>query len=353
MRFFVRFSLSALKYRRQRLLLAFGALAVGAALATVMFGIYSSVAKRLRDEFRGYGANLVAVGVDGGTVPLMLADAAEKLGASASPLLITGASVNGSVAAIVGVKSIRTYSYWHVAGESAVAPGKCLAGELLGLRQGDAVTAGNRSCTVAGIVSTGGAEDRELIVDFDTAAAIAGIQNAASAIEIQAPQERMEAIRAELAQQFPGTEVRTVRAVAETESNVIIRMRTALLLLTLLILIITAICVSSNFSEMVIERAKEIGIMKALGGAEGRIAQFFISESAVLAASASVVGYACGIFATAAIARQVFGGGFQLQIDPLVLSGVVIVTMVVAMAATSVATARIRSIDAAVILRGE
>jgi putative ABC transport system permease protein len=345
--FFLRFSLSALRYRRQRLLLAFGALAVAAALATVLFGIYASVEQRIRDEFRAYGANLVAAPANGGTVPLALADAAKREGAEARPVLVTSAQVAGHAVAVAGVTA--AYPYWHVKGSGEIAPGKCLAGELLGLAVGAAVL----DCQVTGLISTGGPEDRELIVDFGTAASLAGIHDAASAIEIQAPGERLETIRAKLAAQFPAADIRTVRAVAGTESNVVLKMRAALALLTLLILAITTLCVTSNFSEMVIDRAKEIGIMKAIGGAERRIAAFFLSESATLAVGATAVGYVAGVFAAAGIGREIFGGAFHLALDWRVLAGVGAVMLAVATAATAMATARIWNIQPAVILRGE
>ncbi len=62
---FLRFIIRALQYRKQRLLLSFTALAVGAALATVLFGIYATVERRMRDEFRSYGANMAAVPLSG------------------------------------------------------------------------------------------------------------------------------------------------------------------------------------------------------------------------------------------------------------------------------------------------
>ena len=354
-RFFIRFSLSALRYRKQRLLLAFGALAVAAALATVMFGIYASVAQRIRDEFQSYGANLVAVAVNGGTVPLTLVDAAKREGAQATPLLVTSAHIVDQPVAVAGV--VSPSSYWHVQGSSAIEPGKCLAGETLAtelkLTLNGSVALEGWPCTLAGILSTGGAEDRELIVPFDAAAAISGIHDAASVIEIQAPGERLEAIRAALADQFPAADIRTVRAVAGTESNVIVKMRAALLLLTLLILVITTLCVTSNFSEMVIDRAKEIGIMKALGGAEQRIAAFFISESATLAVLATVIGYTGGVLGAAIVGREIFGGVFHLQLDWRVLAGVGGVMLLVSTVSTAIATARIWNIQPAVILRGE
>ncbi len=66
-------------------MLSFAALAIAAALATVLFGIYSTVEGRMRDQFRSYGANIAAVPVTGRTVPLAMVAAAEKLGAMAAP----------------------------------------------------------------------------------------------------------------------------------------------------------------------------------------------------------------------------------------------------------------------------
>lgn len=349
-RFSIRFTLSALRYRRQRLLLAFGALAVASALATVMFGIYSSVENRIRNEFGGYGANLIAVAVNGGTIPLSMVDAAKGAGAIAHPVLITQGRVNGAVFAIAGVDEV---------GSRHTAPGQCLAGEFLAARfhfvAGTSIAEGRRglNCQITEIVSTGGSEDQEMIVDFATAADISGIHDAASMIEIQAPGDRIENVRVALAKQFPVADVRTVRAVADTESNVVLKMRAALLLLTLLILAITTLCVSSNFTEIVIDRAKEIGIMKALGGAERRIAAFFISESATLAVFATILGYVGGVFAVAGIGREIFGGVFHLHFDWVVLGGVTGVMLIVATVATVIATARIWNIQPAVILRGE
>jgi putative ABC transport system permease protein len=353
---FLRFVLQALRYRKQRLLLAFGALTIAATLATILFGIYSTMEQRLRNEFRSYGANLIAVPTGGegsaGTIPLDLATAAEHMGAEAAPFLITSTQINGIGVAVAGfdpVKAAPLTTYWRVTGDRNLAHGECLAGDLLHLSIG----AKTSVCTVKGVISTGGAEDRELLVPFDDAAALAGTHNAASVIEIRAPGDRVESVRAALAAQFPAADVRTVLAVVNTESNVVLKMRTSLLLLTLIVLGITVLCVSSNFSEMVLERSKEVGILKALGGAERRIAAFFVSESALLAVTATLVGYLAGIFCAAAIGSRVFGVGFHLQISSLVFLSVSAVMLFVAIVSTAIGTSRIWKIEPAIILRGE
>jgi putative ABC transport system permease protein len=124
-------------------------------------------------------------------------------------------------------------------------------------------------------------------------------------------------------------------------------------LLTLVILAITTLCVSSNFSEMVIERSKEIGILKALGAAERKIAALFISESAGLALAATVSGYVVGVFAAAAIGSQIFGGLFHPRADWRVFCSVTAVMLAVSALATAIAASRIWRIQPAGILRGE
>ena len=338
---FLRFIYRALQYRKQRLTLAFAALAVAATLATVLFGIYGTVETKIRAEFRAYGANIVAVPANGPTIPITLAEAARKQGAEAAPFLITSTTINGQQVAVAQFDPL-TYqpftSYWHVKGTR-----ECLAGELLHLDIGTHTPV----CTVTGIVSTGGPEDTELLTQLPADTAIA------SFIEIRAPGDRLESIRTTLAKDFPEASLRTVQSVAATESNVVFKVRAALLLLTLLILAITTLCVGSNFSEMVLERSKEIGILKALGGAESRIAAFFISESAALAILASIAGYILGIFAAAAIGKEIFGGDFRLETTLLVPLSVTAVMLAVAALATAVATSRIWGIQPAIILRGE
>ncbi|HWF06963.1 MAG TPA: FtsX-like permease family protein [Bryobacteraceae bacterium] len=357
---FFRFIIGALRYRRQRLLLSFFALAIAAAMATVLFGIYGTVGQRMREQFSSYGANISAVPVTGTTVPLEIATAAEKLGATAAPFLITSVHTSAEpilVAGFIPAKTTAMTPYWHMKGSRDIGPGECIAGETLADRLhaaiGSTIPLEHASCIVKGIVSTGGAEDQELLLDFATAAQLSGIANAASLIQIRAPGDRVEPIRQELARRFPSADVRTNLAVASTESNVILKIRASLFLLTLIVLVITTLCVTSNFSEIVLERSKEIGILKALGGVERRIAAFFVSESAALALVATIAGYAIGNFAAAAIGREVFGGAMRIEAGGLVFAGVAGVMLAVAAIATAIAASRIWSIQPAIILRGE
>jgi putative ABC transport system permease protein len=167
------------------------------------------------------------------------------------------------------------------------------------------------------------------------------------------PTDRVARIQRELRAALPGTDVRLVRAVAETESSVVVKIRVALFLLLALILAITTMSVSSNFSELVQERSREIGILKAIGAAERKIAALFISESLILALLSTVAGYVAGLLLAGWIGASVFATPFAVHLDLKVLLLATVLTLAVAFAATTLAASRIWRIQPAAILRGD
>jgi len=363
---FWRFVLSAVKFRRRRLLLAFSGLAVAATLATTLLSVYSDIDRKMRHEFRGYGANLIiAHGPHSQTVPLTAVDEAERLGAVAAPFLYVVGRVGEERVVVAGVDFRRAAplpSYWHLDGARVAGRGECLAGSALAthfrVSIGQRVPLESAPCLVRGIVSTGGPEDNRLMVPFERAAA-AGFQNAASMVEVRADgpgkttgQSRVEEVRAALALAVPGADVRVLYAVAETEANVVLKLKSAVFFLALIIFSITTLCVTGNFSALVIERSKEIGLLKAIGAAESKIASLFLSESLVLALASTLTGYVLGLAIAYGIGRKIFSEA-AVGVDFGVFMPVMAVTLLVAVIATLLAASRIWRIEPAMILRGE
>jgi putative ABC transport system permease protein len=359
---FWRFVIGAVKFRRRRLLLAFAGLAVAATLATTLFSVYSDIDRKMHREFRGYGANLViAPAGEAHTVPLKAVGEAERLGATAAPFIYTVGRIGDERVVVAGVDFRRAEpltTYWLVTGARTAGRGECLAGSVLAahfrLSVGQSAALASGTCLVRGIVRTGGAEDNQLMVPFERAAADAGFDNVASAIEVRADGERLERVRAALVQAIPECDVRVLHAIAETEAGVVLRIKTTVFLLALVILAIASLSVTGNFSALVIERSKEIGVLKAIGAAETRIATLLVSESLVLALVSSVAGYAVGLAAAYGIGKKVFpGSAGAVGVNFAVFLPVAAVTLVVAALATIVPASRIWRIEPAVILRGE
>ena len=363
------FVVAAVRFRRRRLALAFSAMVVAAALATALLNVYADMDLRIRAEFRGYGANLVIAPVTPQrTVSLDAVAEAERLGARAAPFLFFEGRVNGQGVVVSGVDFKRVgpfVEYWRYenAGKSANAAGRsapatlCLAGTAAAarfhLRVGDQVKLDGGACVLSGIIGTGGPEDNQLLLPLDVVEDLAGVHGRASIVQVRADGGRLDAIRGALAKALPDADIRLVRAVADTESNVVLKVRNSVFLLSFLILAITTLCVTSNFSELVIERSKEIGVLKAIGAAEGKIAALLVPESVMLAAVSTAVGYVAGLLLAGWIGRGIFAVPFAIRLDFSVLLYVGIVILTVAVSATLWAARRIWRIDPAIILRGE
>src|ERR1700683_4359283 len=129
---FWKFVVRAVEFRKKRLLLAFSALAVAATLATALFSIYSDIERKMRVEFRGYGANIIiAPGGGAQTVPLAAVAEAERHGAVAAPFVYTVGHVDGEPVVVAGIDFRRAgplADYWRVEGAGAAGSGDCLVG---------------------------------------------------------------------------------------------------------------------------------------------------------------------------------------------------------------------------------
>ena len=362
-RTFWNFVLRAVQFRKHRLGLAFAALAVSATLATALFSVYSDIERKMRAQFRGFGANIVMAPAGGAqTVPLSAVELAERQGAVAAPFIYTVGRVASEPVVVAGTDFRRAgplIDYWRVTGAHAVTSGDCLVGSSVAahfrVKLGEKLDLENAPCAIRGIVSSGGAEDAQVILPFEIAAQLAGVHDAASLVEVRAPGERLPSVTAALAAQLPGADIRLLHAVAETEANVVLKIRSTLFLLTVLILAITTLCVSSNFSALVLERSREIGILKAIGAAEKKIAALFLSESLVLGIASAVAGYGVGLLVAWWIGRRIFpeSAAAGVGVNYGVFLPVAGVTLAMAAAATLAAAARIWRIRPAVILRGE
>ena len=360
---FRRFVWRAVQFRKRRLALAFAALAVSATLATALFSVYSDIERKMRVQFRGFGANMVIAPAGGAqTVPLSAVALAEQQSAVAAPFIYTVGRVDNEPVVVAGTDFRRAgplTNYWRVDGARAAAAGECLVGSNVAahfrLKLGQQLALDSAPCTVRGVVSTGGAEDAQVIVPFDVAAQLAGLHDAASVVQVRADGQRLAATQAALAKALPGADVRLLHAVAETEANVVLKVRSTLFLLTALILAITTLCVTSNFSALVLERSQEIGILKAIGAAEKKIAALFLSESLILGLASAAAGYGLGLAVAWWIGRQIFpeSAAAGVGVNYGVFVPVAAVTLAMAAAATLAAMSRIWRIRPAVILRGE
>jgi putative ABC transport system permease protein len=175
-----------------------------------------------------------------------------------------------------------------------------------------------------------------------------------SLVELYIPGDarEIEGTVRELRQAFNGTgvEVRPVRRILYSEGKVLKTIRGLVLWLTGVILVIIALCVTATMTAIVLERRKDVALMKALGASNRQVMLLFLAEGGALGLLAGVGGYVAGALLASELGWQLFGVSLRWAwwVGPLVC----LATVLLAVLATFLPVRSIRAVNPAVVLKG-
>ncbi len=364
---------------RGRLAVALVALASGAAVSTALLNLHLDAERKLTREFRALGANVVvspprALGnepplVDASVLDRIAAARTAQVVAAAPYLYIVARSplADGEQSVIVAGTWLdevrRMASWWRVEGQWVTLRddrARCLVGRNAARRLGVApgspleLRYADRAVqlAVAGVVSAGGTEDNQVFVNLPVVQQLAGLSGRVGVVQLSVAGSPagIEAFSSRLAAALPGFEVRPVRQLAEAEGQLLGRIRLLIFSTVLLILALTALCVLATMAALAMERRRDVGLMKALGGSMSRVVRLFLAEAASLGVVGGLIGYGAGIFLSRWIGRRVFGVAISPRLEVLPLTVALMVGVALAGALPLRLLGRVRP---AVILRGE
>ena len=211
----------------------------------------------------------------------------------------------------------------------------------------------SRELNVTGIISTGGVEDSLIFTNLKVAQELSSRPGMVHVVQVSAltSSTTADAIASEIEASIPSVHARSTRQLAQSEALLMQRTEMLVGLVTAAAMGASLIGVMTIMTTGVLERRRELGIMKALGGGPRRIASLLLAESAVLGTAGGLAGYFLGL----AIARYL-GSGLFGQTDALVLA-VLPVTLALsvlsALAASAFPIWRALGVPAAVVLRGD
>ncbi|MBN1152490.1 MAG: ABC transporter permease [Dehalococcoidia bacterium] len=342
--------------RKRRVLHSVLGVSIGITTVVAMLTVASAGESLLRGELERYGPNLtvvpatarldvelggltmgsVTVGdtmIDQSALPLIqqVADDAIRadMGISdpspiaiVAPRLYLPGTLEGRNVTVVGVlpdeeRAIRVWWGFSEGGymtdaESLVAG--AVAARSLGLSAGGKVNVSGQDYTVSGVLSDSGSNDDYLLfVPLDTLQSASGKTGLISTIDVRAlctgcPVEK---IAQALSSDIPGIHAVAVRQVAQAELGMWHGMRTVVLLLASVTLLVGLFGVMNSMSAMVMERRKDIGIMRAVGASRRQIVSMFLYESLALGVLGGIAGYGAGLL-------------IALGVGPLMLDGIAI-----------------------------
>jgi putative ABC transport system permease protein len=209
------------------------------------------------------------------------------------------------------------------------------------------------TCHLASALTTGSSEDDQVFLPLEELQRVMGMAGKISLVQLRLDGEtdEIESSIRELSKALPGVEVRPIRQIVYSEGRVLGVIRWFLLSVTGLILVIIAICLMATMTAIVLERRKDIGVMKALGASDLQVMQLFLAEGAALGMVGGCAGFFVGSFWAYGLAHQLF----EVTLDviwwtlPLVCGLAVLLTL----GAAVFPVRMVRAIQPAVVLKGE
>lgn len=262
-----------------------------------------------------------------------------------------------------------TSGFWQVAGEwpdderrDQTLVGASLAAGL-GVKAGDTLRVriagkGGTAFTVTGVLTTGGPEDQAIIAPLAAVQDLTGLAGKVQAVEVSAltvPENELssrarrgvEALTTEeydvwyctayvssiahqIEEAVANASARPIWQVAAGEGVVIGKIQLLMLVVTLAAFASAAMGVSSLMNTTVMERAREIGLMKALGAAAWEIHAVFLGEAAIVGVLGGLIGCGLGTLLSQAVGIMVFGAAVSVH-------GIVVPVVVFLAVATALA----------------
>jgi putative ABC transport system permease protein len=389
---------------RGRLAVALLALASGAAVTTALINLNLDAERKVSREFRTLGANAVILPKTANTTESRASDVKAKNATveitsdtSSAPLmpesvmnrLRSSAETSAMISApyLYVVKSVRTDEseqlvivagtwldraaqlapWWKITGQAIIDRNDtqhCLVGanvaRQLKVSSGSRVILGYANgshlvlkyLTVAGIVDSGGQEDNQIIANLNIVQELARVEGRIGLVQISIPGTPSEISHAisKISAAMPDVEVRPVPQIAQAEASLLPRIRGLIFFMVALILVLTTLCVFASMAALAMERRRDVGLMKAIGGSISRIVRIFFTEAAALGLAGALIGYVAGIFLSRWIGERAFHVAISAR--PEVLP-IVVALMVVVSLAGALPLRLLGRIRPAEILRGE
>jgi putative ABC transport system permease protein len=414
---FVRLVYESFRRQTRRKLLVAAAITLGAAVSTAMIAIATDIGDKISRELRSYGANIVVTPEDAGldvqigSVNLKPAGGAfmnesdlpkikgifwrnnitaftpelpvnVKLGPNSTTLLGTYFAKPlkfGKEEFTTGARG--TFPWWKVEGtwpaddSQEILVGGKLATDLA-IKPGQQLEINNKAYRVSGILSTGAAEDAQIIAPLGVAQSIAGEPGAVSKIFVSArtkpedafarrnpdtlnPADRdrwycsayPQSIAYQIQEIIPHSHAEQIRQVQQNEGNILSRIEGLMLLITFAALFTSGLAVSAAMATAMFERREEIGLMKALGAGQFMLSAIFSTECILLACAGGLLGFGAGAVLARRLGVTIFGS--SIAIEPVLLPVILAIAIVVTFLGSAAAIRRAVKYDPVQALRGE
>lgn len=370
---FWRLIFKALQLKRQRAMIIFAALTVGAAIVTAMSAVYFDINTKMRQELRTFGANYYVGANHQGLVKLkdvekILQTAPKNLITDASPYLYGVARSEQEKIMLMGVwfHAMPTLApYWQMEGnpigvdfdDRNAMMGKSLA-DRLSLKVGDSITLAKgfkkHSFKIKAIIEAGDATDNMLVVSLEFAQKWLdklGQVNYAQMNVQETANLSLKDFTAQLNRDYPELKSQPILKVSASEGQILDKIKGLMGLISVVILVLATLCVNTTLIAIVGERSKEFALQKALGAKKSDIVKQIVTEIFIIACGAMLAGLFLGYLLAQVLGLTVFNALIDLRLPVFPIT--MLLSLLVAVISVIIPTQRALNIEMANVLKGE
>ncbi len=257
-------------------------------------------------------------------------------------------------------------SWWQIDGAwpaekdaGAVLVGKALA-QKLKVKTGDELAyakqdGGRGFFKIAGVVSGGGEEENQIVAQLPVVQEALGLPGKIDTINVSAmttPENELarraaanpkslslkeyeiwyctsyvSSIAFQIEEVIQNSVARPVRQIAESEGRILDKTQLLMLLITILSLLSATMGVSNLVSANIMERSRELGLLKAIGATDRSVVVLVLTEIFMAGLIGGVAGYFAGLGFAQIIGHAVFGSGIAVNMMVIPLLIVLLILM--------------------------
>lgn len=359
------------------------AIAMGAATLSGLGLVAVTVPDYIAKELRSFGANLVVLPQESTGITPETVSAIDRIGGndvlgragySYGNLLYGQQPVPVMVTKFEDARSVRPY--WSIDGKVPQGSERILlgvnlaekfrlhVGDLIGLKvaqlrdnsggddSGGADRAG-KQLEISGLLRTGGPEDDLAVLSPESYAAMGGVSNRYSLVEysVKGDSSHLSALAKTIEKKVNGIDAEVVRRTTQNETHISHTLSNLIWVVSIIISALMLIAVSATLSSIVSERAREIGLKKALGALSRDVFEELIGESILLGLFGGIVGVLLGIGLADYILQKVFLA--RVEINWIILLITIVFSVAVAVVGSLWPVKRIARINPINVLGGE
>lgn len=350
-------------------------IAIGIATIVALITLTSAIQEEIGAQLDQFGANIViaptsnsvALDYGGVTVPGVSFDVqelkdgdVEQIGRIAyhsrlsviAPKVLSAVTLEGNQTLIAGVdfkNELKLKRWWQLSGEKPSGPQDLLVGYEVARRlslihdpNGDAakphkhgepmlspelhlvrrlLSIDGKEHRVAGVIGeTGGPEDRMIFGELKHVQELTNKKGHLDLIEVSALCKGcpIDDIVAQIQQQLPNAKVSAIQQAVRARTEMVDRLTKFSTVISGVVLLIGALLIFTTMTSSVVERTKEIGVLRAIGFHRIHVVQQFLIEIAIVSALGGVLGWFVGSLG-GRLALLYFTDGVTPGISALVL----------------------------------